>query len=325
MSLVSFLKYIGSNLDKYNDKASFNELIVLIKKEYPITAKCQTASSCLLKILSTELKPLSETLNFDKCSKLFILINLILRKVNPNNSTYSSSTTHIHNFLKLSSPEIYLLSKKLCTLSRDEYNDLNNQRDKSLLLSNEHVLTFKQSEINKILKRTYASNALYDIIVYLMLTCGRRLIEILTGEFTPCHDDEHFVMFKGKVKGALLRDKDLLYKIPIIVSQEMFLEKAFEFKELYPDVGSVINDSIVSNNSKITHKYDSRINNYLRKLFPSSKVKTHTLRKIYGVLAFNKFSPLDTYKDYSFNAFLKEVLLHQSITTSLNYTNVKII
>jgi integrase len=162
-------------------------------------------------------------------------------------------------------------------------------------------------QCRKILNNTRA-NA-YDLAAALALLTGRRMVELFsTGAFEPVEGNEQACMFVGQAKRGVL-EVDIPYQIPLLASinsindalQRLRAAKACENLD----------------NRGVNAKYTNSCNSAARRVL-GKEHHFHILRGVYAILAHNCSLP----HKLSINSFLSKVLGHQSLSTSLHYSNI---
>lgn len=140
---------------------------------------------------------------------------------------------------------------------------------------------------------------------------GRRSIEILKiGKFRECpRRGCYSALFEGAAKKRGVRSKSV--EIPLLVKYK-YLEPAIKHVRGQLDVGHLSNSSI---NSKYSHK----MGDAAKLLTESFETRFHDLRAVYGCITHQVFS-----NTCSINIWLKKVLMHDNIDTSVFYSRCKV-
>ena len=162
-------------------------------------------------------------------------------------------------------------------------------------------IKFNQELIDKILSYK-TSNNIYELFVFLQFISGRRISEIK--EF-----DNTLKLFKNtenKIKMKLNKKKDNKFNIIKLIPNT--LEPA-EFKKKVSKLRNLIEDID-------TEDWNKRLNRKIKKLL-GKEFTSHSLRGFYGSYMFNKHNP----SNLNINAYLMNVLNHDSIDSSISYSN----
>jgi hypothetical protein len=141
--------------------------------------------------------------------------------------------------------------------------------------------------------------------------CGRRSIEIIKiGKFRECpRRGCHSALFEGAAKKRGVRSKAI--EIPLLVKYK-YLEPAVDHVRKQLDAGNMTNSSI---NSKYSHK----LGDAAKLLTERLDTRFHDLRAVYGCITHQLFS-----NTCSINIWLKKVLMHDNIDTSVFYSRCKV-
>lgn len=140
--------------------------------------------------------------------------------------------------------------------------------------------------------------------------CGRRSIEILKiGAFHECPGDSPYsALFEGAAKK---RGESETRRIPLLV----------KYKYLKPAVTHVRNAVEVQDmtNSQINSKYSHKLGDAAKILMANLDTRFHDLRAVYGCITHQTFK-----NNCSINIWLKKVLMHDNIDTSVFYSRCKV-
>ena len=151
---------------------------------------------------------------------------------------------------------------------------------------------------------------IFIIISAVAVACGRRSIEILKlGEFFPSDKGQYACKFKGaaKKRGTKVEEVD----IPLLVKYKYF-EKCMKY------IRSTLNLQHLGN-SEINSRYSHKLGDASKILLQSLNVTFHDLRAIYGTISHQSFE-----NTWSINLWLKNVLFHDALDTSIFYSRCKI-
>jgi Telomere resolvase len=151
----------------------------------------------------------------------------------------------------------------------------------------------------------------YDLAAALALSTGRRMVELFsTGSFQPVEGNEQACVFAGQVKKGAL-EVDIPYQIPLLASLNSINDALQRLRAAKKCTGL--------DNRSINSKYTNSCNSAARRLL-GKQHHFHTLRGMYAILAHTCCLP----HKLSVNSFLSKVLGHQSLSTSLHYSNIHV-
>ena len=150
----------------------------------------------------------------------------------------------------------------------------------------------------------------FIILAAVAVVCGRRSIELLKlGEFSPSSKGEYSCRFKGAAKKRGQCNETI--DIPLLVKYKYF-ERAM----------ILIRSQIIVKglpNSGINAKYSHKMGDASKILLESLNVTFHDLRAVYGTISHQAFK-----NTWSINIWLKNVLAHETVDTSIFYSRCKV-
>jgi len=144
------------------------------------------------------------------------------------------------------------------------------------------------------------------------LVCGRRSIEVLkTGVFSEGSEARapYACFFSGAAKKKVVCEDKC--EIPCLVKYRYLKHALRRVREKIP-CENLTNQEI---NSKFSHK----LGDAAKMITGDMKVRFHDLRALYGMISFQMFK-----NNCSLNIWLKSVLLHEALDTSVFYSRCKI-
>lgn len=168
-----------------------------------------------------------------------------------------------------------------------------------------------------------------ELIIYLLLMSGRRLVELVNTKstFRPVKNNQYLAVFTGQAKKrkTLISEVDDGYTIPLLVPFDVFvtgMKKLHDYikPELIQYDG---NDTAISN--KYSSPLSKKVNVMVKAIVKKSpaKVKVHSLRSVY-VIILSAPQFFDLLGDYSYNIIAKTVLGHEGLETSINYNSSRV-
>ncbi len=150
----------------------------------------------------------------------------------------------------------------------------------------------------------------FMVVAAVAVVCGRRSVEILSlGEFFPSSKGKYAARFKGAAKKRGQCNE--IIDIPLLVKYKYF-EKAIKFIRTHINIEGL-------SNTEINSRYSHKLGDSSKILLESLNVKFHDLRAIYGTITHQAFK-----NSWSINIWLKKVLFHDSMDTSVFYSRCKI-
>ena len=151
---------------------------------------------------------------------------------------------------------------------------------------------------------------IFIIIAAVAVVCGRRSIEILKlGEFSPSPRGIYACKFKGAAKKRVKCNTEV--DIPLLAKYKYF-------DRCMKHIRSTLNLQDLDN-SEINSRYSHKLGDASKILLQSLNVTFHDLRAIYGTVSHQSFK-----NTWSINIWLKNVLFHDTMDTSIFYSRCKI-
>lgn len=286
MALVKQLNELNADLDKFQATG--------------ITAK--TNNAILKKLISNQLT------KDEEIDEIIEQLNELVPKINKSGDSIDKTFTYIRKIIKtVYGDEAYVKSRTALTHG-DKAQKIKTQKQK-LMVANNNITKVSKSHILEIIARIIASEYLSDAIILAMISSGSRLIEILKiSKFTKSDIADHIAVEDvAKQKNTKNLVKPLLF---IPVDQFLVLIKNIRF---------TLKNDLNLPNDDLTNKYQQTINYSVKKYFDG--LKSHGLRKIYGAYSY-RMRP--STNKASFSGWLNKNLGHDSLDTSLYYTNIEI-
>lgn len=149
----------------------------------------------------------------------------------------------------------------------------------------------------------------FVIAAAIAVLCGRRSIEILkTGSFNQSSRGSYSCSFEGAAKKRGLVERR---NIPLLVKYK-YLKPAIEHVRKKVPVGDMTN-------SQINAKYSHKLGDAAKILMTCLETRFHDLRAVYGCVTHQVFQ-----NNCSINIWLKKVLMHDNIDTSVFYSRCKV-
>ena len=152
----------------------------------------------------------------------------------------------------------------------------------------------------------------FIVVAACSVLCGRRSIELLkTGEFSPSRINGYCCEFRGAAKKRGMCGEKTT-EIPLLIKFKHLIRAIDNFRSRI-DVNDLTN-------SRINAKYSHKLGDAAKILVDSLEVRFHDLRMLYGNITHQAFT-----NKCSINIWLKKVLMHDTIDTSIFYSRCKIL
>lgn len=233
--------------------------------------------------------------------------------------TQSSAFVMMNNVARQKRPEVLALVKSVFRLSKDDMDRVRSHAQKRIEQNNRHVLSFRQALVEQVIRKLESippeKQRPKFLIILTMLQSGMRMVEALKlARISPAHDQHHISV------SNLAKTKDKAFTIVKPLLFTTYDKFASQLRTLRNCVMKGKAGSKISN-KELTNRYNHSVNTEIAKLL-GPKCTSHTARKIYGSLSYKMYGHT---QNMSLNAWLEHVLGHQSITTSLSYSNVQVV
>jgi len=200
-------------------------------------------------------------------------------------------------------------------LTKTDSSNANSSSSKNLEERSKECIQVK--DCDKLLEKCHnivknLENDVFLTAAALSVLCGRRSIEILkTGVFNPSKNGAYSCLFSGMAKKRSCDGKECPIDIPLLIKYK-YVEKCIEYIRSIIDVQSM-------SNTEVNSKYSHRLGDASKILMDTLNVRFHDLRAMYGNITHETFE-----NTWSINIWLKKVLIHDTIDTSLFYSRCKI-
>lgn len=206
--------------------------------------------------------------------------------------------------------------RKALSLTESERNEKVRRQAVAKHKMQDNVENIKSDVVLHAIEEIRDAETVNEAVILCMLTTGRRMVEVLkvTGIPPESKTVDHIIIDKvGKDKKGLINNLE----VPLIGIKYPELVKAWKKVRDYIESKGDSNKT----NEELTNKYNPRVNRRIARLFPSIKKPTsHTMRKIYGAMAYRLYGGTQTR-----NRYIGRVLGHvPDSSATQNYTVVKI-
>lgn len=179
-------------------------------------------------------------------------------------------------------------------------------KENNAALEKTKSIEIKKSFVDNIINNFHSSTEYPKLAVYLLLASGRRLNEIIESNYKKDPKNKSNVLVDMLLKKR--SDDEDNYSIKIIGDRDTFLQSMDVFKKLI---------------AGISHSTAQQgIQTYIRKYYTIHGLPTsHYFRVLYANYLYKYENPDNTI----YNVYLKTVLNHNSLLTSINYTSLRVV
>jgi len=179
-------------------------------------------------------------------------------------------------------------------------------KDNQNVLEKTRFIQIKKSYVDNIINNyPNEKNSYLKLSIYLLLSSGRRLSEILSSEYSADPEKRNFVIVDKLLKK---RDDSKNFSIRIIGNRNIFLEAMKTFKDLTSEFKPMT--------------IQQGIQKYIRHNYSSVGLKTsHFFRVLYA----NYLVKYENPDNILYNIYLKEALNHNNYLTSINYSSINVV
>lgn len=249
------------------------------------------------KWMEPEIKKIVNEYNEKEPSKTLKQIRTLVYKNKPSNRTitwrYSAIKFKLKSISKMK--KILNLIKPSDELTRKviEANSKKRDNDKRLIVTSDFI--------KKIMSFEHSKNP-YEMYIWLLLISGRRLHEILKSKFVNVPRQKTITMI-GVTKKKSKNIDDIIIKFTPLVAKTRFFKVYKRLMKVYK----------YSNIKNISYNLQINIKKKLGKEY-----KSHQLRGIYAMYLYT----FRNKQNDKINTFIKNVLNHDSIDSSLSYTGI---
>lgn len=260
----------------------------------------------------TALKELLEEYGADR-SKRRLKRNLefsakLLRKDSTNVGTLQNRFTELKRlYLDIYEGAQEDMINGILSLDAGEVKEKITKQKEALRANLANKVDIGKDEIKAAVKTLKDSDDWHDKILLIILSSGRRLIEVLRNESAPQQIKENLA-WMNLAKGA----REIVYAPLLFIDYLDFHEAFGKIKMNRPPPHLM--ESLT--NSELTNKYNSKLNDRVKQILPGLQ-GTHGLRALYGKVATETKKP----RTMDSVLYLNQILGHQShnLETALYY------
>ena len=239
----------------------------------------------------------------------------ILRNDYKNNLTLKRKLTTIRQTIKkYQSKQLYKYSTydTYFNISKKERDKIITDNETKITNKNNKNLIIKQSDILDFYNKIKNSTHKKDLIFKLLINSGFRLNGLYTTDIKEHKTDPYKIIISNIPK---MRNKNkILNRELLFMDSKQFITDLNKLKSY--------DKSYLDKNNNVVSRISNMINRYIKSRFKQYKfMNSSFLRKLYLILLY------DRYKNQydNINMFIKSNLGHKELSTSFNYSIVKLI
>ncbi len=240
-------------------------------------------------------------------------------------ATKSSSNTRMRNhYTKYDFVDRHYIDKYYY-LNDEESKEKKDKATKSKSDKLENPIRISKDEILDLINYFRSSSNVKDKILMLIMTTGRRLVDVLKVTPIPKEDKKNKdnIIITKISKNENNKHQVVPFSCPLLIISHEEMVQSWEF------VRDSVGDDIKLDNKKLTNLWNGKVNRSLKKSLPTrmkqnkqgteQSFTSHLLRKIYANLAFKLIGSGKKVQ----HVFLTKVLGHKAGSTSYeNYSNL---
>lgn len=191
-----------------------------------------------------------------------------------------------------------------------------NAYQSSIAQHNRDKTRITASEINNVLNEV--NNSWKDLAIVVEMSCGARIGEILSK--SSFADMGRCVAQRGISKS---KERNVVVKPVIFQPASNLIVQIGLIREQLADKIADVREGRISD-VKLSRQLNAAINRRIRKLFGRDDITSHTLRKIYAIMSYDKHADKSKYSEA---AWMSRVLGHaaNNLNTAASYSTVGIV
>ena len=318
----------NENLKKISDEVKESKthnsafLISRINERYPNINK-KSASASFIEMWKKEI---NEGVKYKNLLEIYGMVQKLFES---GVRDYPKSDASIQRDYKLLRAEIikmygkeskhYQKSLTLMRFDQTKWRENRKQYTEMVAEKNQNQKQIDESKIIEVVDKIKDSLDFVDLAILCELCAGSRIVEILNLSTFKKSKKPNYVIqnkvAKQENKNLEIQRKEIEKPI-LFISVSKFLENIKTIRDSLKNVKRKYKNSY-----EISQSQNAKINRKIKKLFGEG-FSSHTLRKIYGAISYEKFANENTSK----SAWLSDKLGHQegSLNVSLSYSTVSV-
>lgn len=287
--------------------------------------KYENVNTKLSVMSNIRMKFIEKNIYHPEYEKILSLIKRVVKKLMPD------LLEDLKKFSKMPLKEKYLIKKSIISKGHYFENDLDllikklpilptafhqlkpSEKDakikilnqeKSLSEKHKNTITINTKELtDRLLKNIENEENINLVYIGVLLACGRRKSEIISGKFTPVVGNTKECLFFGQLKKRMNEPE---YKIPLLIEYDIFIKSLKKVKYYFRDCDT----------NKKYHNKTRKIEIYLKKNFPPIN-NLHMLRSIYAIICDDTID-----HEGSSNNYIMKILGQDSLSSTLHYSSI---
>ena len=261
--------------------------------------------------------------NYKKFTNLIDLLNFYVNSSLPKLNTKVMLQSYVRNLVKDTygaGSKHYLYLKDAFSMTSEEKKTRQSDAQEKVIENNQNQIEVTVAQLKLFIDKLNTTKFKIVLsIIKAQLACGGRLIEILSSEFQFTESKKENYIIQNNVAKNRSDDEREVEKPVLFITPTEFLSLICLIRS-----NSTVKDG--DDNIKLSNRYGKRVNASIVKIaaecgMPPEISSSHDLRKIYG----NYSYMLHAKKNQSLQSWLMVVLGHGDMTSSSNYSTIKII
>ena len=240
-----------------------------------------------------------------------VIINTLYLNIQTRQKIYGELRKVLERFGAKS--RVVLDSKKNLAITYQQYEDIRAQQEQRRDEASRNRKQFERQSVIDLIYKLRGSEDFKDKVILVCLTTGARFIEVLRiSTFIPVPTNPNEILVQSVAK-----KKDKSEEFQVI--RPLLVLRAEEVVPVVEDIRTITDSGRDSEltNTQLSGKYNSSINRRLKTYGLGGTL--HDLRKLYGTLTYEFYTNRNK---TSLNAWLKNILGHERLETSLHYNTI---
>ena len=261
--------------------------------------------------------------SYKKFTNLIELLNHYVNNTVPNLNRKVMLQSYVRNLVKEvygADSKHYLYLKNAFSMTLEEKKVRAADAQDKVIKGNENQIEVTVAQLKIFTEKLNTTKfKIIPSIIKAQIACGGRLIEILSSEFQFAESKKENYIIQSNVAKNRSDDEREVQKPVLFITPT-------EFLALICLIRSKLTVKDGDNNIKLSNRYGKRVNQKIVQLaeevgMPPEISSSHDLRKIYGNYSYMLYGK----RNQSLQSWLMSVLGHGDLTSSSNYSTIKII
>jgi hypothetical protein len=261
--------------------------------------------------------------NYKKFTNLIDLLNFYVNSSLPKLNTKVMLQSYVRNLVKDTygaGSKHYLYLKDAFSMTSEEKKTRQSDAQEKVIENNQNQIEVTVAQLKLFIDKLNTTKFKIVLsIIKAQLACGGRLIEILSSEFQFTESKkENYIIQNNCAKNRSDDERE--------VEKPVLFITPTEFLGLISLIRSNLTVKDGDNNIKLSNRYGKRVNVSIVKIaaecgMPPEISSSHDLRKIYANYSYILFGK----RNQSLQSWIAQILGHGDLTSSANYSTIKII